>query len=267
MIGKLVSKNNMTELMDKIENGSYETIHMRIVDACVLSNNRLLASTHRSISILDERFNIIKEIEKIDGNYIYSYGVAFNNKKHCIYASCVQSHCIYMLDLDLNKIKSFGSQGSNNNNLDCPSGICLNDDHLYVCDTRNVRIQILNSDLQFIDTIKLINCHPEQIKIIGSTMCIFKITGSIQFYDLKNTKQLKKQHDELDGRLSRIDSFFYLVTSKMLYYFDANGNIIKEMKIERFSNLIWNALDGILLYFNNRLIVISFNTDTIIKFL
>ncbi len=255
--------------MDKIENGSYETVQMRVVDACVMPNNRLLASNHQSISILDERFNIIKEIEKMDGNFIESYGVAFNNKKNCIYVSCYHSHCIYMLDLDLNKIKSFGSHGSNNNNLDCPSGICLNDDYLYVCDTLNFRIQILNSDLQYIDMIDL-SFYPQTTRCIGATMGIAGLDAdngdhAIEFYDL-NTKELKKKHDNLYGKLNRIDSLFYFVSDDptRLYCFNTDGNKIKEIKISRFEGLI--PIDTNLLYFDNSLIMTN-GSKSLIKFL
>ncbi len=253
--------------MDKIEKENYETVHMRVFDGCVLPNNLFLISTLHSIAILDESFNIIKEIEEIDGNGIDCHGLAFNIKKNCIYASIYLFDCLYMLDSDLNNIKSFGSQESNNN-LNSPSGICFKDPYLYVCDRGNKRIQILNSDLEFIDTITL-DFKPLTIKISDSLMGISTSDTLIQFFDL-NKKELKKQYDNLDGRLSEIDSLFYLVTfspSKMVYCFDEDGNLKIEINIDRFSKFLCNYWDGNILKYNNNLIMTSYNRGRIMKFI
>jgi hypothetical protein len=265
MIGNL-DFNSMAEIMYKMEKGNYETVQMKVLDVCVLPNNRLLSTTLYSIAILDEKFNIVKETKYIDGNAIYSYGVAFNNEQNFIYVSSRDS--IYLLDVYLNKIKSFGSRGSNKNSLIHPRGIFLKDDYLYVCDRGNKRIQILNSDLEYIDTIKLFFI-PDTIKIFGTTIGIAAYNGSIQFYDLK-TKEFKKELDNLYGRISEIDSLFYVVTyspSKMFYCFDSDGNIKREIDIERFKNLKFDYWGGNILYFNNSLIMTSYKTDKIIKFI
>ncbi len=257
MIGETYNGKNI----DKIKNANFEIIKIPefVSDICILTNNRLLTTNNDSIIMFDDKFNIVKTLEKPGCN-----GIASNNLKNFIYVTNEVSHCVYMMDLDLNVLKTFGSEGSDNTSLNKPYGVCFKDDRLYVCDYFNFRIQILNSDLEYVDTLKL-SCAPFRIKISGSSIGITGHDDSILFYDL-NTHELKKQHFNFSGRISEIDSLFYLITpSKMLCCFAMDGNLIKEENIDRFSNHLLNRWEGIIFYFNKTLIMT--NGITTFKFI
>jgi hypothetical protein len=272
-IGKIIYpdliKNNHQETMDKIKNANFATVdmHALVYDICVLPNNCFLSLNFDSISVVDEKFNIIKTIQKIDDKPISSPGSALNMEKNCIYVSNRSGHCVYMLDIDLNMIKSFGSEGKDKNSFKYPHGICFNDDYLYVCDYSNFRIQIFNSDLEYGDSIKL-SVAPLTIQISGTSIGIVGHDNSVHFYD-KSTKALKKQHNQnCYGRISEINSLFYVITKssfKMLYCFDADGNLLSEESINRLDELLTENFDRRIFYYKNN--VFMTNGIEIIKFI
>ena len=73
-----------------------------------MPNGTILATTNYSIQLFDEQF---KEIKQIDSTAI---GCAINTTKNEIYISNEKNNCIDTFDLNLNKIKTFGSKGSEN---------------------------------------------------------------------------------------------------------------------------------------------------------
>ena len=255
------------EINDRIKKMTFETIQIQVLDICVLLNNRIVASTNNnSISIFDEKFNLIKKVDGFDEKPIYSFGVAVHKTNNLIYVSNWSNDCVYMLDYELNKIKSFGSQGSGAHNLYRPFGICYKDDHLYVCDASNQRIQILSSNLEYVDTLKL-QYVPHTIKISNTSIGFCGSNNSINFYDIR-TKNLKKQCPNVSGRISEIDSIFYLVSynpTKKIFCFDTDGNLIEEYGAEGLNPYISYVCDGLILTFNNS-IMLANNKGNILKF-
>ena len=246
---------------------NFDSIELHVLDMCVLANNQLVASTNNnSISIFNKNFDLIRRIERIDEKPIYSFGVVFNEKNNRIYASNWSNDCVYMFDLELNKLKSFGTRGMANSNLYRPFGICMKNEKLYVCDASNQRIQILNSDLTYIDSIHL-NYVPNTIKILDTTIGVCGSNCTLNFYDLE-TKSLKKQYSNVSGRINEIDSTFYFVTfspNKVIYCYDSDGNYKEEIDIDMlgtYFNYIW---DGIILNFDNSIIMAN-NKGNVLKF-
>ncbi len=271
IIGEISSKTFLSQhsfILDKIIRNTYENYAIQVLDMCVLANNQIVASTNNnSLSLFDENFDLIKRIERIDDKPIYSFGVAYNPTNNKIYASNWSNDCVYMLDLGLNKLKSYGSQGmNNNNNLYRPFGICINNDLLYICDASNQRIQILNPDLAYIGTINL-NYVPYTIKISKTSICVCGSNCTLNFYDL-NTRALKRQYTNVSGRINEIDSVFYFVTfspTKKLCCYDTDGNSIEEIDIEQLSQYVSYVWDGLIINFNNSLIMAN-NKGNVLKF-
>ena len=71
------------------------------------------------------------------------------NHRNEIYVSVHQKHCIFSFDMNLKKLKQFGSNGMGNNQLNYPLGLCCHGDYFYICDRDNKRIQILTFDLEY----------------------------------------------------------------------------------------------------------------------
>jgi hypothetical protein len=177
--------------------------------------------------------NNIKRADKINNNYISLKGITFNKDNKCLYVTDRLKLCIYMLDSNLNFIKSFGTHGKGNNHFNQPLGLCCKGDMLYICDYGNKRVQILSCNLEHIDSMQL-DYWPESIKISDSTICI---SGhqEINFYDLE-TRTLKEHFSNVYGRLSRKDSRFYVRNNgsdKKIHCFgeDKDTSIIRNLRI------------------------------------
>ena len=121
-------------------------------------------------------------------------GCAFSNKN--ILFSERKSNCIFKMDFNLNIIQKFGGDDK----LKRPCSLCCEEKLLFICDYGNDRIQILNLDLEFIDTIKL-SFHPFSLQIFGNE--------GIFFYNLI-TKALIKDYPKLLGRISKIGRLIFL---------------------------------------------------------
>jgi len=61
-----------------------------------------------------------------------------------IYFTLVNSHKIHVHNRKGKPLQKFGSKGSYSNQFRGPRGITVDDQYLYICDTQNHRIQVLN---------------------------------------------------------------------------------------------------------------------------
>ena len=90
---------------------------------------------------------------KIIGGLKGPWGVAVN-KRGDIIVTENGGHCVSIFSLAGEKIKSFGSLGSNNGQLNCPEGVAVDtDDNILVADCDNHRIQKFTSDGNFIASV------------------------------------------------------------------------------------------------------------------
>ncbi len=172
------------------------------------------------------------------------------------------------MDLNLNILKTFGSKGTNNSQFQFPISLCCRDEYLYVCDSENKRIQKFDLDFRYIDTLKL-NFRPYSIKISNENDVIM-ITGSngINFYDLKS-KSLNYQYPNKFGRISYVNSKFYIISNKPImraYCYENNGQCIQEIDIERLGEFIKCDWDGLVIYARNDLFILSNDCKKILKF-
>ena len=117
-------------------------------------------------------------------------------------------------------------------------------------------------DFEYHDTIQL-DYQPRSIEASNTTIGICS-SDKICFYD-KKTKKLKKQYAGSFGRISLIDSHFYVFSGKPpnLYIFDDEGILTEKIGLP--SNLIEDSSDGFLFSTEDNLLVLSKNGKKISK--
>ena len=168
-----------------IEKGVFEIISIgeHSLDTRRLSNGNFISSNKKSVTLLDENFKQVKKIE------MTNFGCAIHNDKD-IYITDFENSCIYLMDHELNIIKTFGSEGDGMDQLYGPESIFCQNDYLFVSDYLNKRIQILTLDFKYLDTIHL-DFLPWSIAVSSTTIGINGLDKKMRFYDIK-TKKMKK---------------------------------------------------------------------------
>ena len=258
LIGEIIF-DRMEFIKKTIEKGVFEIISIgeHSVDIRRLSNGNFISSNWKSVTLLDENFKQLKKIE------MTSYGCAIHNDKG-IYIIDDKNHCIYLMDNELNIIKTFGSDL---NELCNPESIFCQNDYLFVSDSGNERIQILTLNLNYYDTIQL-DFNPLSIAISSTIIGINGSNDKIHFYDLK-TKTLKKEYQNIFGRISFIDSHFYVVTynpPEKLFIFDQEGELVDELSLESMSEHIQDYQDGLMYLTKDYLFVSATRGRNVLKF-
>ena len=124
-------------MKETILNAKFELIQVAGQPTSLISlpNGNLVCDTNEN---LDENFNEIKSVST------GGYSCCASNRRNEIYVSVHQKHCIILFDLNLNKLKQFGSWGAGNNQFNYPRDLCCHGDYVYICDRSNKRIQILH---------------------------------------------------------------------------------------------------------------------------
>ena len=163
-------------IREQIRSAQYtiNDLEIRPFDSIILPNDLILFANRddKKLTLCDDNFRIIKTIDKIEnrGFYPEAVAVALDGPKR-IYFTNRDSHEVIMTDLNLNKIKSFGSIGLSNCQFNDPCGICYIEGFVYVCDSKNERIQVLNSDLEYCKSVSL-DYEPWLIKGSNNVVCI-----------------------------------------------------------------------------------------------
>ena len=75
----------------------------------------------------------------------------------------VENHCLVVLDQDMNPIQTIGKLGSAPLEFNGPTAIAINDDNYYILDNGNRRVQILNADFEYVDSVPL----REEVNVYG----------------------------------------------------------------------------------------------------
>ena len=188
-----------------------------------LPNGNLVYGTYKKVFLLNEKFQEIKSVE--------TGGLSWCalSRRNEIYVSDYQSHCIISFDLNLNQLKQFGSNGTGNNQLHWPFGLCCHSDYLFVCDWGNKRIQILTLDFEYVNTIPLDGNTPRRVEISNTTIGVSCDQATL-FYDLVS-KALKYEHN-IAGTyaINYVNSIFCAlnVEQKKMFFFDSDGNFLEE---------------------------------------
>ena len=262
---------SVTSLNEKLREGQFSIIDLEIrpFDSIVLPNDLILFANRddKTLSLCNNNFKVIKKIDKIDDKPFYPESIAFNGQNK-IYFTNRNSHEVIMTDLSLNKIKSVGSIGSLNNQFNDPCGICFVNQTLYICDSKNKRIQVLSGELEHKRSISL-DYEPWLIKGSNNLICIETNDGKgINFYDLNDNFSLIYNYSHGWGKISMINSCFYECCAKKsrIYCYNENAELVEEIPIDRFDNIVSNSWDGYLFFFKNMLLMLCYNKRKLIHF-
>ena len=154
-----------------------------------------------------------------------------NLEKEIAYIADHLNHRILMTDYKFNLIKSVGSQGTSYNQLDHPFDLCQLNNYLYVCDTHNERIQVLNNDLEFVKSFA-VDSEPYQIKSLNSMLAV-QATMEIYFYNSSDLSLIQK-YDHGLCIISKINSNIYGFNSEenKLFCYDENSNLSEEINFD-----------------------------------
>ena len=186
-----------------------------------------------------------------------------NLEKEIAYITDCLNHRILITDFQLNFIKSVGSKGTENNQLDQPFDLCQLNNYLYVCDANNRRIQVLNNDLEFVKSFA-VDSQPYQIKSLNSMLAVASLI-EIYFFNSSDLSFIQK-YDHGFLIISKINSNIYGFNSeeKKLNCYDENSSLSKEINFDY--ELLDDQLDGSLLEHNGVLFMVSHTMKKIIKF-
>ena len=109
--------------------------------------------------IFNKRIQIFSET----GDHLYQFGhrhliqpCGILIHQDSIYVTDINQHAIFLFKLpDLTMVKRVGKRGSGNEEFDSPRQLAISpNQHLYVADSDNNRIQILSTDLAFQDSLR-----------------------------------------------------------------------------------------------------------------
>ena len=207
----------------------------------------------RSISVhyntgniyITERDNNRVQIFSCNGDYISMFSEKMNEPRGiCIsqdkvYVSQINGHCLNMYELDGKFIASVGSQGIREKQFNRPHCIdaCYRTKNIYVCDSKNDRIQVITGDLKFHSLlgIGLVN-NPLDVKVTRdrvlvldeSDPCLFVFTSEHVLINKLITRGSGKQTNK--PRSFDIDRDYNIVMSDYkshcVYVFNRDGEQI-----------------------------------------
>ena len=232
----------------------------------VLNNNNLIVAGWEDdffMTLYDQDFKVIKTTNEINGSLIQPTGLAVNTLTDQLFISNIDEHQIIITDFEFNKLKTFGSRGSNNEQFSFPAGLCfLRNSDLFVCDDGNKRIQVFNKELEFIKTIPL-DYHPRRIKVSNTTVFVRGYTSgdiSVFFktyiYDLTNwTLKSKYDHHSFYSCICDLYQYYYIIPfkSKLILY-NSDGDTLKEVEVNVINEISDFNIAGLINLKNNLII-------------
>ena len=261
------------DLIQRIKSNHYNTINIDYChpcDICILPNDYMLICNFFQL-FLTRKNKVIKVIHTI-GNHNQYLGVtaACTNDVDAVYLCNFVHNTIIKTDLNLNtQLASFGTydqKGEDNDHLNCPQGICFSNNSVYVCDSHNKRIQILNEDLIYQQSFQL-NNRPGNIKVLNEVACVnLSDAKKICFYDLKTFVELKRyNHYGLVGVLKQ-GFIEYYYENKSFYFYDKNGDLLEQIQTENDFEISSSSTSIVVNERRNRLIIcndhkVKFNCD------
>ena len=232
----------------------------------VLNNNNLIVAGWEDdfvMTLYDQDFKVIKNTNEINGSLIQPTGLAVNTLTDQLFISNIDEHQIIITDFEFNKLNTFGSRGSNNEQFSFPAGLCfLRNSDLFVCDDGNKRIQVFNKELEFIKTIPL-DYHPRRIKVSNTTVFVRGYTSgdiSVFFktyiYDLTNwTLKSKYDHHSFYSCICDLYQYYYIIPfkSKLILY-NSDGDTLKEVEVNVINEISDFNIAGLINLKNNLII-------------
>ncbi len=114
--------------------------HIAIKNGLVFINDTM----NFRVQILDgdgKHINTFGEHGDAPGYFTQPKGIAIDSQDH-VYVSEALSNRIQLFETDGNFLMDFGGEGNSPGRFSMPAGLAFHDDRLYVCDSRNGRIQV-----------------------------------------------------------------------------------------------------------------------------
>ncbi len=219
----------------------------------------------KNITIYDWKFYLVNTITKIDDSQFSPYEMATSDCS--IYILDRSAHQIIMTDLSFNKIKTFGSQGTDCQKFNVPYSICYQNNFVYVTDCLNKRIQILTSSLVFYKSV-LLNYKPRYICTSDKIVCVKSYEETeTYFYDIESFI-LKYKYDHGLGRISVINSYFFeiCVANRKLYFYNYDGSPADDISLNKFASYVSNSWNGHFVCYNGNLIMSCSSQKLVLKF-
>lgn len=230
----------------------------------------ILLTVHFTLIILDQNYHFVREITNVNGDYLYVKGLCYNEDENVFYISDKHHRKILMVDWHFNLMRSVCSKGTDEHQFDNIEGLCFKNENLYVCDTSNNRIQIFDSILNLVNSLKL-DFSPLNIKVSESLICIESswISPGTYFYHVNNLSFHSKFEFDETGRISEINSHFYEfhASSKTMTCYNKNGNLEEKFVLSGFSsNSLSDRYDGAFSHYRGKLIMLSYSQTKLITF-
>jgi hypothetical protein len=229
---------------------------------CALPNGHLLTLNflRRSLTLYNTEFEVVKEIRRDHGLFekICDVSCATTNNLDKIYITD-NNMVVIVTDLDLNLIKSIGTKDPNPKQFYNHRSICFFNNSVYVCDTRNQKIQKMTDCLELEAVYPLEFC-PVQIKISNNIACIVPSIldecESIYFFDI-DSFNLKFKYEGHYGMIELVNSYFYEFCdeNRKIYCYDQNGVLFDEIQTY-FEQNHYDCFNAIA-YFDEKLVLYS----------
>ena len=175
----------------------------------VLVNGEHVKGSPYSISV--RRYTSLSKPSKVineNGNIGEPWGIGFSRSGNWAVADSF-NHCVYLYDSEDQLVKKIGSEGSNDGQFYTPEGVAFDNDHLYVTDCGNDRVQKFTSNgdylLQFkrqgigngqLSRPKGLTIHSKKVYVADSNnkaISVFLTDGT--FHQTIGRQQLGDPHD------------------------------------------------------------------------
>ncbi len=108
------------------------------------SEELIVTDCYSDVLVFDKKGKQIRNISKSKFGTICGVAV---DKEDNIYVSG-SKHCVYKFNKRGDLLKRFGTKGSGTKEFNCPRGIAVAGDQVFVCDQGNHRVQVLTTELE-----------------------------------------------------------------------------------------------------------------------
>ena len=246
IIGKISC--NFSNLKDKIKIGAFKSVSLNVkpFEICTLPNGHLISvnSEPKCITVYDMKkdFELVKRFDKIGALEIGDFHVTTNNLDK-IYFSDSKKHRIFLTNFNFNILKEFGSKGINADEFDTPQGLCFYNNFVYLCDSKNKRIVMLDENLSTSRVFCKLDFIPWQIKISFFSACIKEMDTDRVFFFNMYAQSLEYDRFDKDSTgpicsTNIDDSKFHVSLAKKnhnsfeIKFYNAFGDLDERIKIK-----------------------------------
>jgi DNA-binding beta-propeller fold protein YncE len=268
-VGELYFGN--IDVTDLLLNGKKEIYDLDVQPYNIIVlpiNNQILCANYndKCLTLYDHKLNLIKKVDRINGEEFAPIGMVLNQKEKNMYISDYDNNRILIIDSEFNKIKSVGSTGSGDDQFLGPFDMCFQKNNLYVCDYYNKRVQVYSKDLELLKSLN-VDYLTWKIEASNSKLCVESGSSGIHFYNLDDLSQYKNYNHGI-CRICELNSCFYEINqkSKKVFCYDNDGNLKEEVILNGLDSFINDNWDGTFIEIKGFLLMISSSKKSLVKF-